>query len=278
VIAMLDAAAAPGTTSAPAGQLLREWRLRRRMSQLDLASEAGISARHLSFVETGRSRPSREMVLRLAENLDVPLRERNPLLIAAGFAPTYQATDFHAPEMQSARDAVERLLAAHEPYPAILVDRRWELVSANRAAAVLVEGVGPELLAPTCNVLRTSLHPRGLAPRIVNIAPWSAHIIDNLRRQIAVTGDDGLRALERELVGYAAAMGITVPPETESPRSIAMPMRLRTDTGELALITLIATFGTALDITLAELSLETFLPADAATAAALFARMNSGAP
>jgi transcriptional regulator with XRE-family HTH domain len=263
------------TSTAPAGQLIREWRLRRRMSQLELASTAGISARHLSFVETGRSRPSRAMVLHLAENLDIPLRERNPLLLAAGYAPTYQATDFAAPEMASVRDAVERLLAAHDPYPAILVDRRWQLVSANAAAAVLVEGVDPDLLAPPCNVLRTSLHPSGLAPRIVNIAQWSAHIIDNVRRQIAVTGDDELRALERELVGYAADLGVELPPTAEAPRAIATPMRLRTDSGELALMTLIATFGTALDITLAELSLETFLPADSATAAALFARRNS---
>jgi len=247
------------------------------MSQLDLASEAGISARHLSFLETGRSRPSREMLLHLAESLDVPLRERNPLLLAAGYAPTYQATDFDAPEMQSAREVLERLLAAHEPYPAILVDRRWQLVSANRAALVLVEGVDPDLVQPSCNVLRASLHPRGLAPRIVNIGPWSAHIIENLRRQIAVTGDDDLRDLERELVGYAADLGITVPRAVEMPRSIAMPMRLRTDGGELALMTMIATFGTALDITLAELTLETFLPADPATAAALFDRMKTAA-
>jgi len=245
------------------------------MSQLDLASNAGVSARHLSFVETGRSRPSREMLLHLAENLDVPLRERNPLLMAAGYAPTYQATDFDAPEMQSVRDAVERILTGHEPYPAILVDRRWQLVSANQAAMVLVEGVDPDLIEPTCNVLRASLHPRGLAPRIQNIAQWSAHIIDNLRRQIAVTGDDELRGLELELVGYAEDMGINVPQSVEAPRAIATPMRLRTESGELALMTMIATFGTALDITLAELSLETFLPADAATAAALFARMNS---
>jgi transcriptional regulator with XRE-family HTH domain len=261
----------------PVGRLLRDWRLRRRMSQLDLSSEAGISARHLSFLETGRSRPSREMVLHLAESLDVPLRERNPLLLAAGYAPTYQATDFDAPEMQPVREVLERLLAAHEPYPAILVDRRWQLVSANRAALVLVEGVDPELLQPPSNVLRVSLHPRGLAPRIVNIGTWSAHIIENLRRQIAVTGDEELRDLERELVGYAADLGITVPRAVETSRAIAMPMRLRTDGGELALMTMIATFGTALDITLAELTLETFLPADAATAAALYARMEPAA-
>ena len=272
---MLDSTSAPA--AAPAGQLLREWRVRRRMSQLDLASTAGISARHLSFVETGRSRPSREMLLHLAENLEVPLRERNPLLIAAGFAPTYQATDFDAPEMQSVREVVERILEAHEPYPAILVDRRWQLVSANKAAAVLVDGVAPELLEAPVNVLRTSLHPNGLAPRIANLAQWSVHIFDNLRRQIAVTGDEELRELERELVGYLEHMGVTVPAAAESPRAIATPMRLRTDSVELALMTMIATFGTALDITLAELSLETFLPADAATAAALFARMNPAA-
>lgn len=260
-------------SATPAGQLLRDWRLRRRMSQLDLSSAAGISARHLSFVETGRSRPSRSMVLHLAEHLDIPLRERNPLLLAAGYAPTYQATDFDAPEMQSVRDAVERLLAAHEPYPAILVDRRWQLVSANKAAVVLVEGVAPELLEPPCNVLRTSLHPKGLAPRIVNIDEWSAHIVDVVRRQLAVTGDDALRDLEHELLGYADEMGVVVPTTAEAPRAIATPMRLRTEGGELALMTMVATFGTALDITLSELSIETFLPADAHTASALFARM-----
>jgi hypothetical protein len=204
----------------------------------------------------------------------VPLRERNPLLIAAGFAPTYQATDFDAPEMQSVREVVERILAAHEPYPAILVDRRWQLVSANKAAFVLVDGVAPELLEAPVNVLRTSLHPSGLAPRIANLAQWSVHIFDNLRRQIALTGDQELQDLERELVGYLDEMGVMVPPAADAPRAIATPMRLRTGSGELALMTMVATFGTALDITLAELSLETFLPADAATAAALFARMN----
>src|SRR3954452_19729485 len=216
---MLESTTAP--TRASAGQLLREWRTRRRMSQLELASEAGVSARHLSFVETGRSQPSREMLLHLADSLDVPLRERNPLLIAAGYAPTYQASDLDAPEMQSVRSAIERLLTAHEPYPALLVDRRWEVVSANRAASVLIDGVDPDLLTPTCNALRASLHPKGLAPRIVNIGSWSAHIIDNVRRQIAVTGDEELRALEHELVGYANDMGVTVPTRSDAPRAIA---------------------------------------------------------
>jgi transcriptional regulator with XRE-family HTH domain len=269
------------TRSPTVGHLLRDWRTRRRMSQLDLANEAGISARHLSFVETGRSRPSREMVLHLADRLDVPLRERNALLMAGGFAPTYHATDFAAPEMQSVRDAVDRILAAHEPFPAILVDRNWNLVANNRAALVLVEGVAPEVLDPPCNVLRASLHPKGLAPRIVNLDEWTAHILGNLRRQVAVTGDHELRGLADELAGYAREMGVADPRPHEGPRAIApqpiaMTMRLRTEDGELAFITMIATFGTALDITLTELALETFLPADASTATALRRRFGSG--
>ena len=255
---------------APAvGQLLRDWRTRRRLSQLDLASAAGISSRHLSFVETGRSRPSREMVLHLADQLDVPLRDRNALLIAGGFAPTFHATDFHAPEMQPVREAVDRLLTAHEPYPAILVDRQWTLMAANNAAMVLVDGVAPELLDAPLNVLRATLHPNGLSSRIQNLDEWFDHILGNLRRQVAVTGDDGLRALAEELMGYANDLGVVVPPPHEGSRAIAIPMRLRTDVGELAFITMLATFGTALDITLTELTIETFLPADAATAAAL---------
>jgi transcriptional regulator with XRE-family HTH domain len=259
-------------SSSSVGQLLRDWRTRRRLSQLELASAAGISARHLSFVETGRSRPSREMVLHLAEHLDVPLRERNPLLLAAGYAPTYHATDLDAPEMEAVRRAIDALLAGHEPYPAILVDRRWELVAANQAATVLVDGVDAELLAPPCNVLRATLHPRGLAPRIANLPQWVDHIVGNVRRQRAITGDEWLRSLETELDGYAREMDVVPSPAVEAPGSVAVPMRLRTDSGELAFISMIATFGTALDITLAELSIETFLPADTATADALRAR------
>ena len=269
----------PPANSQKVGQLLRDWRVRRRMSQLDLATEAGISARHLSFVETGRSKPSREMVLHLAEHLDVPLRERNPLLLAGGYAPSFQATDFHAPEMESVRDAVEKLLRAHEPYPAILVDRKWNLVSANSAAMLLVEGVDPSLVEPPVNVLRTSLHPRGLAPRIINLGQWSDHIIDNLRRTIAMTGDEELRALEVELVGYVREMGIEPEPASDAPRSIAIPMRLRpveaTDQ-ELQFMTMIATFGTPVDITVAELALETFLPADTYTASFLHGQTEPG--
>jgi transcriptional regulator with XRE-family HTH domain len=256
---------------ATVGSLLREWRTRRRLSQLELASDAGVSSRHLSFVETGRSRPSREMVLHLADHLDVPLRERNALLIAAGYAPTYHATDLDAPEMQAVRAAIERVLTGHEPYPAILVDRRWELVAANRAAALLVDGVAPELLAPPVNVLRASLHPDGLAPRIVNFGEWAEHIIGGLQRQIAVTGDEDLKALEVELSEYAAAQGAEPPASPQAPGEIAIPLRLRSPEGELAFITTIATFGTALDVTLAELAIEAFLPANTETANALFA-------
>ena len=217
------------------------------------------------------------MVLHLADQLDVPLRDRNALLIAGGFAPTFHATDYSAPEMQPVRDAVDRLLAAHEPYPAILVDRRWTLMAANRAAIVLVDGVAPGLLDPPCNVLRATLHPDGLSARILNLDEWFDHIIGNLRRQVAVTGDDDLRALDAELCGYAARSGVTMRPPQEASRAIAVPMRLRTDDGELAFITMIATFGTALDITLTELSIETFLPADASTAALLQRRFGVAA-
>ena len=183
------------------GQLLRDWRTRRRLSQLDLSSAAGISARHLSFVETGRSRPSREMVLHLADQLDVPLRERNALLIAGGFAPTFHATDFSAPEMQHVREAVDRLLAAHEPYPAILVDRRWNLMAANRAGDRARRRRRARIARSrraTCCVRRCT--PTGLSSRILNLDEWFDHILGNLRRQVAVTGDDELRALDRRAV------------------------------------------------------------------------------
>jgi len=212
------------------------------------------------------------MVLHLAEHLDVPLRARNALLIAAGYAPTYHATDYDAPEMEAVRVAVERVLEGHEPFPAILVNRRWELVAANNAAMLLTEDVKPGLLDPPCNVLRASLHPDGLGPRIINLDEWAEHVIGTLRRQIAVTGDDELRALEEELTGYVAEQGARVPPPAEGPGAIATPLRLSTPEGELRFINTIATFGTALDVTLAELAIEAFLPADANTANVLFAR------
>jgi transcriptional regulator with XRE-family HTH domain len=256
------------------GELLREWRQRRRLSQLDLAVTAGVSSRHLSFVETGRSRPSPELVLHLAEHLDVPLRERNTLLLAAGYAPTFAERPLDAPELAAVRAALDQVLAGHDPFPALVVDRRWDVVAMNAGVGLLLEGVDPDLLAPAPNALRIALSPRGLAPRIANFAEWSTHLLDRLRRQVIVSGDDDLRALEEELralpgVGDTDDGSFSRWP-AEAPSPIAVPLRLRAPGGaELSFLSTVTTFGTALDITLAELCLEAFLPADAATAAAL---------
>jgi len=263
------------TTASPSatltvGPMLRIWRQRRRLSQLDLANVSGVTSRHLSFVETGRSRPSREMVLHLAESLDVPLRDRNNLLMAAGYAPTFRQRDLSDPSFDSVRAALDQVLAGHEPYPAIVVDRTWHLVAANTAALVLVEGVAPHLLDPPANVLRASLHPDGLAPRIRNLEQWADHVLGRLRRQALIAGDDELAALERELSGYVADAGIdNRRGASEAPNEVAIPLLLDSERGPLAFITTIATFGTAIDITLAELALEAFLPADANTTAVL---------
>jgi transcriptional regulator with XRE-family HTH domain len=256
----------------PVGVLLRGWRQRRRLSQLEFATLAAVSPRHLSFIETGRARPSREMVLFLAECLDVPLRERNTLLLAAGFAPTYRETDLDAVEMRAVREALDQVLAAHEPYPAVVVDRRWNLVSTNNAATLFLEGVAAEMLQPPVNVVRLSLHPDGLASRIINLTEWSDHLLARLRRQVLLTGDDELRALDEEARQWP---GIAAAPHrggVEEFGELAITLRLRSDGGELTFLSTIATFGTAIDITLAELSIEAFLPADPATAAALQAR------
>jgi len=244
--------------------------MRRRLSQLDLASLAGVTTRHLSFVETGRARPSREMVLHLAEHLDVPLRERNQLLLAAGYAPTFRQSDLSAPSFAAVRRALDQVLAGHEPYPALIVDRRWELVAANAAASVLVEDVAPELLAPPVNVLRVSVHPDGLGRRIRNLEQWADHTLGRLRREALMTGDDDLLALEDELHELVGRQGVEERRRAvEAPNEVAVPMLLDSRRGPLALITTIATFGTALDITLSELAIEAFLPADAATAQTL---------
>jgi transcriptional regulator with XRE-family HTH domain len=254
----------------PIGALLREWRHRRRLSQLDLALDAGISARHLSFLETGRSRPSREMVLRLAERLDVPLRERNMLLTAAGFAPVFRERKLDDPALKAARVAVDLILAAHEPFPALAVDRHWTLVAANNAATRLLAGVAPALLQPPVNVLRLSLHQDGLAPRIRNFATWRAHILERLRRQVELTADRVLGALLTELRGYPAADGRQ--PRTETDHAgVFVPLELATEAGTLAFFSTTTVFGTPVDITPSELALEAFFPADAATADALHA-------
>lgn len=260
----------------PVGALLRDWRQRRRMSQLDLSVEAEVSSRHLSFVETGRSRPSRELLLHLAEHLDVPLRDRNALLLAAGYAPVFRQTALEADEMSPVRTALHKILGAHEPFPAVIVDRRWDLVLANRPALnILSDGVSPTLLAPPANALRVSLHPDGLAPRIRNLPEYSAHVMSRLHRQAAVSGDPELHALWEELRRYPGVH--EEPPEPPGLEGLLfVPLHLETSPGqEISLFSTIATFGTALDITVAELAIESFFPADAKTDAALRAAVGA---
>jgi transcriptional regulator with XRE-family HTH domain len=261
----------------PPGTLLREWRQRRRLSQLDLALEAGISARHLSFVETGRAQPSRDMVLNLTEHLDVPLRERNTLLLAAGYAPHFHERPLDDPALADARRAVELVLAGHEPYPALAIDRHWTLLAANRAVAPMLQGIAPELLRPPVNVLRLGIHPGGLAPRIANFAEWRAHLLARLRRQVEATADERLADLLRELREMPAPPGADQPgPEVGAYSSVIVPLRLRSDAGTLSFISTTTVFGTPRDITLSELALETFFPADALTAAALRGLVDRG--
>lgn len=262
------------TQANDAGRIIREWRQRRRMSQLDLALEADISQRHLSFVESGRAKPSREMVLKLAEHMDVPLRQRNRMLVAAGFAPSYGERRLDDDGFRPALAAVELVLQGHEPYPAIAVDRAWNMVLANRAATAFLSDIDdPALLAAPVNVLRLALHPRGLAPRIVNLGEWREHLIGRLRQQIEATADSSLAALERELSGYP---GPRVADSNHDPaRNIAVPMRVRMGDTLLSFISTITVFGTPLDITLSELAIESFFPADAETAAHLRALSQS---
>ena len=257
-----------GVKTQPVGVLLRKWRERRRLSQLDLATDAEISSRHLSFLETGRSQPSREMVLRLAEQLDVPLRERNALLIAAGYAPAYPERPLDDPALQSARKAVGLVLAGHEPYPAIAIDCHWTLIASNNAVPPLMAGADPSLLRPPVNVLRLSLHPAGLSPRIANLAEWRSHLLERLRRQIEVSADPVLEELLKELSGYPAP-GEDAGGDDEEYASVAVPFRLVTERGVLSFISATTIFGTPVDVTLSELAVESFFPADAATAETL---------
>ena len=255
-----------GVQTPPVGNLLRKWRERRRLSQLDLACEAEISTRHLSFLETGRSQPSREMVLRLAEQLDVPLRERNALLVAAGYAPAFPERPLDDPALQSARKAVDLVLAGHEPYPALAIDRHWTLIASNNAVPPLLAGVDPSLLRPPVNALRLSLHPAGLAPRIANLAEWRSHLLARLRRQIEVTADPVLEELLTELCGYPAPGEGAENGGAGEFAGVAVPFRLVTEQGVLSFISATTIFGTPVDVTLSELALESFFPADAATA------------
>jgi transcriptional regulator with XRE-family HTH domain len=255
------------------GPLIREWRGRRRRSQLDLAVEAGVSPRHLSFVETGRSRPSPELLLTLARHLDVPLRERNALLLAAGYAPRYQETAIGAPESQHVRASLERLLRTHEPYPGVVLDRAWNIVLANTAAQRLVAGVPAHLMQPTSNVFRLSLHPEGIAAVTTNFPEWARYLLSQLRRLVVATADEGLAGLEREVHGYSNVAellnGEAIDGFDEQGPHLLVPCRLMIDGLELSLFTTLTTFGTPQDITLDELAVELFFPADDATESVL---------
>ena len=250
------------------GDLLRDWRGRRKLSQLDLATEAALSARHLSFVENGRSVPSRDLLLRLAEALGLPLRERNQLLLVAGYAPVYGETSLRAPHMSAVVDMVRQVLAAHEPYPAVVLDRYWCRVAANDPAWLFTTGVAPELLREPVNLMRVCLHPEGLAPRIANLGEWRAHLLGRLRRQVATTADPVLVALYDEVVRYPCDQP---EPEVElpGPGDIAIRLQLRYEGRELAFFSTVSTFGTPLDVTVSELAIESFFPADPETAEVL---------
>jgi transcriptional regulator with XRE-family HTH domain len=254
----------------PFGEQLRDWRQRRHLSQLDLAAEVEISTRHLSFVETGRSQPSRAMVLRLVERLSVPLRERNAMLVAAGFAPMYSTHALSDPSMSSARAAVDLILNGHEPFPALLVDRHWTLVSANKTVLPMLAGVDPSLLTPPMNMLRVTLHPKGMASRIENLAQWRHHVISRVQRDFELTADDVLKSLLDELRGY---------PGGEEDASggdgamnfggVVVPLKLRTPAGVITLFSTTTVFGTPVEVTLSELMLEAFYPADEFSASVL---------
>jgi transcriptional regulator with XRE-family HTH domain len=244
------------------GDHLREWRQRRHLSQLDLAGDAEISARHLSFVETGRAAPSRDMVLKLAERLDVPLRERNVLLVAAGFAPAFPQRSLDDPALKSARAAIDLVLKAHEPNPALAVDRHWNLVSANRMVAPLLEGIPERLLGQPFNVLRLSFHPEALASRTVNLSEWCGHLLERLHRQCETTADPELIKLYHDLKTYP----IPARAGPLSPDNVAIPFKMRLNGDVLSFFSTTMIFGTPVDITLSELALETFFPADDLTA------------
>ncbi|GGT04024.1 transcriptional regulator [Streptomyces kurssanovii] len=257
------------------GPLLRGWRERRRLSQLELALRAGSSARHISFVETGRSRPSEDMVLRLAEHLDVPVRERNSLLLAAGYAPRYAETPLGDPAMEALRKGMEQLLNGYEPYPALVVDAAYNVHAANRGIAMLLDSLPEHLLAPPLNAMRITLHPEGLAPRIRNLRQWRAHLLAQMERQIALARSDALRAVYDEVAAYplpeAGDDAHTGPREDESEAGeapfpyFALPLRIEHEGQVLSFVSSISTFNTPMDVTVAELAIETLLPADPAT-------------
>ncbi|MYV96121.1 helix-turn-helix transcriptional regulator [Streptomyces sp. SID1034] len=263
------------------GPMLRGWREQRRISQLELALRAGSSSRHISFVETGRSRPSEEMVLRLAEHLDVPVRERNALLLAAGYAPHYAQTPLDDPSMSALREGMERLLRAYDPYPALMVDGTYTVVAANRGMGMLLDGVAPHLLAPPVNAMRLTLHPEGLAPRIRNLPEWRGHLLEQMERQIALLRSDTLRELYEEVAAHPVPPAHSRPADAQQPGDaaprlgdaaahptfpFALPLRIEHRHTVLSFVSTIATFNTPMDVTVSELAIETFLPTDPETA------------
>ena len=258
----LAPATAPATRESQVGKLLRTWRERRRLTQLDLALAADVSTRHISYVENGRSNPTSAMILHLSDQLDIPLRERNRLLLAGGYAPAYPEHELNSPPMSVVNDAINSMLGGHEPYPAVVVDRHWELVAANAASAVLTDGSAAHLLEPPVNVLRLSLHPDGMAPRILNLGDWRNHILHRLAHQEQTTGDAQLRELHDQLAAYPG--GRQVIPGGGGP-AIVVPLRYRTPHGDLSFFSTTTVFGTPLDVTVAELAIEAFYPADPAT-------------
>jgi transcriptional regulator with XRE-family HTH domain len=262
---------ATASTYVGVGPLLREWRERRRLTQLQLALESGVSARHLSFVETGRSKPGREMLLRVAEQLEIPFRERNQLLLAAGHAPAFPERPLEDPVLAPVREALDRILAAHEPYPAVVFNRAWTLVAVNAPMSALAASVeiDSELLKPPVNILRVGLHPRGLAPVIVNLAEWRAHFLERLARQVAITGDADVRALMDEVAAYPAGEGDNGIAAEVGGSEILGPVRLRAPTGgEWSFFGMFASFDTPFEVTTSELAIELLFPADRATAQA----------
>ncbi|GAA3377696.1 helix-turn-helix transcriptional regulator [Streptomyces sannanensis] len=248
------------------GPLLRDWREQRRLSQLELALRADSSARHISFIETGRSRPSEEMILRLAEHLDVPVRERNVLLLAAGYAPRYAETPLHDPALGTLREGIERLLQGYEPYPALVVDRTYNVVAANRGIMMMLDGVAEHLLAPPLNAMRLTLHPQGMAPHIRNLREWRGHLLAQMERQIALARSEAVRALYDEVAAYPLPETGDHSSHPEEPVPyFALPLQLEHNGRTLSFISSISTFNTPMDVTVAELAIETFLPADSAT-------------
>ena len=257
------------------GSMLREWREDRRRSQLDLSLDVGVSTRHLSYVETGKSKPSPELVLALAEHLDVPLRERNALLVAAGYAPRYRQTPLDDDAMSAVRAALEQLVQAHDPYPAVVVDRRWDVMLANTGAMTFLDGVAPHLLGPPLNVYRATLHPDGMARRIRNLTEWAYHLLAVLDRQVVLTRDPQLVELLAEVSTYPAVAALDGAWRTRGEQpAVIVPLRLATGTGDVvqSWFSTNTSIGTPVDITLDELHVELFHPADEATAAAVGGR------